>query len=367
VRQRRGRLICDEVVAQSEMDGAIERVVGRLTGSGVGERRVEPPRLPRGAGAAGSVSQLTCDYALDQAYCHFSPALIANLEQNWNAKNGSWLKTMRLIPVLLVRSLSPRARSARPTRRSRCASSRLSTGQATDILARLLARTSRSRSASLSSSRTARRRRRLGTEAAAKARPTATPWRWGPSVPGDQPGALLEARLRPGARFRAISNLGLTPRRWCERSSELKTLKDLSSTRKKAPLDYASSGNGSASHLAMEMFPTASACSSATCPSREARTPDAGLAGRVPIMFDAIPGVAAQIKAGKLRALGIASPERSPFLSGRADDRRAGLSGFAAIGWIGIVAPARTPEASSTGSTRRRGASSSVRGQGAPH
>jgi len=82
-----GRLICDEVVAQAEMDAAIERAVEKLTGSGVvsasSNRRAfrvaqEPLDLFR---AYFSV------YALEQAYCHFSPALIANLEQNWKAKN----------------------------------------------------------------------------------------------------------------------------------------------------------------------------------------------------------------------------------------------------------------------------------------
>ena len=82
-----GRLICDEVVAQTEMDAAIERVVEKLTGSGVvsasSNRRAfrvaqEPLDLFRSYLAV---------YALEQAYCHFSPALIANLEQNWNAKN----------------------------------------------------------------------------------------------------------------------------------------------------------------------------------------------------------------------------------------------------------------------------------------
>ena len=82
-----GRLICDEVVAQSEMDAAIGRVVEKLTGSGVvsaaGNRRAfrvaqEPLDLFRNYFAV---------YALEQAYCHFSPALIANLEQNWNARN----------------------------------------------------------------------------------------------------------------------------------------------------------------------------------------------------------------------------------------------------------------------------------------
>jgi thioesterase DpgC len=82
-----GRLVCDEVVAPSEMDAAIERAVEKLTGSGVvsaaGNRRAfrvaqEPLDLFRNYFAV---------YALEQAYCHFSPALIANLEQNWNAKS----------------------------------------------------------------------------------------------------------------------------------------------------------------------------------------------------------------------------------------------------------------------------------------
>jgi len=62
-------------------------------------------------------------------------------------------------------------------------------------------------------------------------------------------------------------------------------------------------------------------------------------------MFDAIPGVAAQIKAGKLRALGIASPERSPYFPDVPTIAEQGYPGFAAVGWIGMVAPARTPDA----------------------
>ena len=82
-----GRLICDEVVAPADMDGAIERVVENLTGSGVvsaaSNRRAfrvaqEPLDLFRSYFAV---------YALEQAYCHFSPALISNLEMHWNAKN----------------------------------------------------------------------------------------------------------------------------------------------------------------------------------------------------------------------------------------------------------------------------------------
>jgi len=82
-----GRLICDEIVAASDMDRAIEHVVAGMTDSGpvsaVANRRAfriaqEPFDLFRAYCSA---------YARDQAYCHFSPALIANLERNWNAHN----------------------------------------------------------------------------------------------------------------------------------------------------------------------------------------------------------------------------------------------------------------------------------------
>jgi thioesterase DpgC len=81
-----GRLICDEIVEPGTMDAAIERVVAGLTNSGVvsaaGNRRAfrvtqEPLDMFRSYFAV---------YAREQAYCHFSPALIANLERYWNAQ-----------------------------------------------------------------------------------------------------------------------------------------------------------------------------------------------------------------------------------------------------------------------------------------
>jgi thioesterase DpgC len=81
-----GRLICDEVVPPDDMDAAVARVVDGLTGAGVvsavANRRtfrvVEEPIATFLAYAAV--------YAREQAYCHFSPALIANLERHWNAQ-----------------------------------------------------------------------------------------------------------------------------------------------------------------------------------------------------------------------------------------------------------------------------------------
>ena len=80
-----GRMICDEVVPAAEMDSALQKIVEKLTGSGVvsaaGNRR------------AFRIVQESLDdfrrymsvYAREQADCHLSPALIANLEKNWNA------------------------------------------------------------------------------------------------------------------------------------------------------------------------------------------------------------------------------------------------------------------------------------------
>ena len=80
-----GRLICDEVVASSEMDPAIDRAVERLTGSGVVSAAGNRRALRAGAEPLDAFRRYMAVYAREQAHCHFSPALIANLERNWNA------------------------------------------------------------------------------------------------------------------------------------------------------------------------------------------------------------------------------------------------------------------------------------------
>jgi thioesterase DpgC len=78
-----GRMICDEIVPPGEMEAGIERTIERLTSSGVvsaaGNRRAfridqEP---------LDAFRRYMSVYAREQAHCHFSPALISNLEKNW--------------------------------------------------------------------------------------------------------------------------------------------------------------------------------------------------------------------------------------------------------------------------------------------
>ena len=80
-----GRMICDEVVASEEIDETITKVIDRLTGSGavgaIGNRRA----LRLSAEPFDMFRRYAALYAREQAYCHFSPALISNLEHYWNA------------------------------------------------------------------------------------------------------------------------------------------------------------------------------------------------------------------------------------------------------------------------------------------
>jgi (3,5-dihydroxyphenyl)acetyl-CoA 1,2-dioxygenase len=82
-----GRLICDEIAPAAEMDAAIDRVVAGLTSAGavsaIGNRRA----IRVGQESLDLFRRYAAVYAREQAYCHFSPALIANLERNWDAKN----------------------------------------------------------------------------------------------------------------------------------------------------------------------------------------------------------------------------------------------------------------------------------------
>jgi len=82
-----GRLICDEIAPAAGMDVAIERVVAGLTSSGavsaVGNRRA----FRVGEEPLDMFRRYCAVYAREQAFCHFSPALIANLERYWGAQN----------------------------------------------------------------------------------------------------------------------------------------------------------------------------------------------------------------------------------------------------------------------------------------
>ncbi len=147
--------------------------------------------------------------------------------------------------------------------------------------------------------------------------------------------------------FAPISTLGLTPQTLVANpAGAFKSVKEFVAAAKDKPgqINYASLGNGSTSHLTMEMFRAAADIKINHVPfkgSAEAHT--ALIGGQVPVMFDAIPATLPHIKSGRLRGLGIATLKRSQFLPDLPTIAESGYAGFEAVGWIGIAAPAKTP------------------------
>ena len=82
-----GRMICDEIVPPGEMDAAIKNIVERLTSSGVVSAASNRRAIRIAQEPLDTFRRYMSVYAREQAHCHFSPALIANLERNWNAAN----------------------------------------------------------------------------------------------------------------------------------------------------------------------------------------------------------------------------------------------------------------------------------------
>ena len=115
---------------------------------------------------------------------------------------------------------------------------------------------------------------------------------------------------------------------------------------KKGQLNYGSVGIGSASHLAMELFKTRAGIDLVHIPYQGfPQIVAAILAGEVQAGF-MVPGIAiGQIRAGKLKALGVTSLGRAGSLPTYPSFVEQGYAGFEAISWQAVLAPAGTPKA----------------------
>jgi thioesterase DpgC len=80
-----GRLVCDLVVPPNEVGQAVMKVCDDFTSSGVVSAAGNRRALRVGEEPLDLFRRYMAVYAREQAYCHFSPALIANLEKHWNA------------------------------------------------------------------------------------------------------------------------------------------------------------------------------------------------------------------------------------------------------------------------------------------
>jgi tripartite-type tricarboxylate transporter receptor subunit TctC len=122
---------------------------------------------------------------------------------------------------------------------------------------------------------------------------------------------------------------------------------DLVAAAKKMPDNfyYGSTGLGSASHLAAELFKSRAGVDIRHVPFRGAAPlVTEMLAGRIDLSFATLPSVIAQIEAGELKALAVASGHRAERLPQVATLAELGITGVEADAWFALFAPARTPQ-----------------------
>jgi tripartite-type tricarboxylate transporter receptor subunit TctC len=128
--------------------------------------------------------------------------------------------------------------------------------------------------------------------------------------------------------------------------SPIQNLKDLVARAKEKPgtLSFASSGNGASTHLAGEMLNQRAGIQSMHVPYKGSGP---GLtdtmSGQTAYMFDTMLSAMPFVSGGKLKALAITSPKRSPLLPQIPTVAEQGYPGFEAAAWNGIVVPAGTP------------------------
>jgi tripartite-type tricarboxylate transporter receptor subunit TctC len=110
-------------------------------------------------------------------------------------------------------------------------------------------------------------------------------------------------------------------------------------------LSFASSGNGGAPHMSGELFQNVAGIKMLHVPYRGSGPAviDVG-AGRVDIMFDAVPSLLALIQAGKLRPLAAASAERNPIVPDAPTFAELGIKGMEISLWYGLMGPAGLPQ-----------------------
>ncbi|CAN5410798.1 tripartite tricarboxylate transporter substrate binding protein [soil metagenome] len=190
----------------------------------------------------------------------------------------------------------------------------------------------------------------IGQDAVAKATPdgytllfssagplTVTPHTY-PTLPYEPIKSFAPVKLVASAPLVLVANPSLP----------VQSVKDVIALAKSKPgkLTYASFGNGSAAHLAGELFKSIEGIDMVHIPyngSAPALTDLLG--GQVDMMFDVVVTSLPHIEAGKLRPLAITSPQRLSVLPKVPTMAEAGVKNFDASTWFGLLAPAGTPPA----------------------
>lgn len=162
------------------------------------------------------------------------------------------------------------------------------------------------------------------------------------------PGVYRNLGFAPKRDFAAVINVAFVPSVFVvPAASALRNLDDaLTAARPDKPLPFASCGNGTPQHLAGEMLARATGASLQHVPYKGCGPALTDvMAGQVGVGIVTASSAAPLIAAGKLRALAVTSPQRSPLLPEVPTVAEQGVPDYALDQWHGLLAPAATPPA----------------------
>ena len=109
-------------------------------------------------------------------------------------------------------------------------------------------------------------------------------------------------------------------------------------------LRYASGGNGTSMHVSAELFAQMAGVSLAHVPYKGAAPALVDLiSGQVQASFLSVPAATPHLKSGKIRALAVTGPRRSPLLGELPTLSESGLAGYGSEQWYGVLVPRATP------------------------
>ena len=161
--------------------------------------------------------------------------------------------------------------------------------------------------------------------------------------------ALQKLRYDPVTDFEPIGLVGSSPTLMvANTAAPFKDVKDLVAQLEVKPdkFTYASAGNGTAPHYAAELFKLNAGVVMLGVPYKGS-APAIGdtIGGQTQVMFPSLFTALPHVKAGKLRAMAVAGPNRSALLPDVPTVNEAGVDGVEVQQWYGLFAPAKTPKA----------------------
>ena len=161
------------------------------------------------------------------------------------------------------------------------------------------------------------------------------------------PSLFANAGYDPVRDLQPVAMAAVTPNMlYVHPDVKANTLTELLALAKTSKLAYASSGNGTTTHLGAEwLFRALAKVDVQHVPFQPAAATNAVVSGQVPIASTSMPPAVAFAKAGKVRPIAVMSLRRSPALPGVPTVAELGYPGFEANTWFAVFAPGKTPNA----------------------